>query len=166
MRLGENMTKQEFLEELKSALSGVVSSEVMMDSYRYYSNYIEEEIRNGKTEKQVLDELGKPTLIARSIIAANTRDRSADEEYTEDGRTRKVKRKEHKAEKEKREQKEFHFEFNAWYAKIIYAVVLFLLIMLVFCIIKGLLWIFITFGMPILIILGIIYLLMYFTKSK
>lgn len=158
------MTKQDFLEELKSTLSGVVSSEVLMDSYRYYSNYIEEEIRNGKTEEQVLEMLGKPTLIARSIIAANSKDRFADEEYTEDGKTRKVKRKEYAKDNKERAKKEFKFNFRAWYAKLLYGLIIFLLIALVFCIIKGLVWIFVTFGLPILIILGIVYLLMYFAK--
>lgn len=158
------MTKQDFLEELKSALSGVVSSEVLMDSYRYYSNYIEEEMRTGKTEDEVLEMLGKPTLIARSIIAANSKERIADEEYTEDGRTRKVKRKEYAKESENKQHKEFKFNFRAWYAKLLYGLMIVLLIALVFCIIKGLFWIFVTFGLPILIILGIVYLLMYFAK--
>ena len=48
------MTKQQFLEELKQALSGEVSSEAMMDAYSYYSNYIDEQMRSGKTETQVI----------------------------------------------------------------------------------------------------------------
>jgi len=159
------MTKQEFLEELKQALSDEVSAEVMMDSYRFYANYIEDEIRNGKTEGQVLEELGSPLLIARSIIAAQSRERVADEEYTEDGRTRRVSRK--KASRQSgdtRQRKQFQFDFNSWYAKVLYIAVLILLIMLVFCIIKGLFWIFIRIGIPILLILGIIYLIMYFIQ--
>lgn len=161
------MTKIEFLEELKNALSGTVSYEVLMDSYRYYSNYIEEEMRSGKTEEQVVEQLGKPMLIARSIIAANSGERIADMEYTEDGKTKKVRRKETVQQEEAhKEKKEFHFNYTAWYAKILYGIFIFLMIALVFCIIKGLFWIFVTFGIPILIILGIVYLLMYFTKSK
>lgn len=159
------MTRQEFLEELKRALSGEVSAEVMMDSYRFYANYIEEEIRNGKTEGQVLEELGSPLLIARSIIAAQSGERVVDEEYTEDGRTRRVSRKKSSRQNgDAQHQKQFQFDFNSWYAKILYIVILILLIMLVFCIIKGLFWIFIKIGIPILIILGIIYLIMYFIQ--
>ncbi len=87
------MTKQDFLEELKNALSGEVPAEVLMDSYRYYANYIEEELRNGRREEEILEELGKPSLIARSIIAAQAGERVADVEYMEDGTTRKVRRK-------------------------------------------------------------------------
>ena len=51
------MTKQEFLDELRQSLTGEVSSEVVMDSYRYYSTYIEDEIRSGKSELQVVEEV-------------------------------------------------------------------------------------------------------------
>ena len=47
------MTKQQFLEELKKALSGEVSPEAMMDAYSYYSGYIDEQMQSGKTEEQV-----------------------------------------------------------------------------------------------------------------
>lgn len=159
------MTKQEFLEELKQALSGEVSAEVLMDSYRYYSTYIEDEMRNGKSEEQVLEELGKPSLIARSIIAAHTGARIVDEEYTEDGRTRHVSRK-RSAKQDKKSHQEYHFtfDFNSWYAKVLLIVILILLIMLAFCILKGLFWIFIKLGIPILIVLGIIYLVLYFVR--
>lgn len=158
------MTKQQFLDELKQALSGEVSPEAMMDAYSYYSNYIDEQVRNGKTEEQVTEELGKPFMIARSIIAAQTRERSADVEYTEDGRTRKVTGWENRrAEREeKREHKEFVFDMNAWYAKVLLIAFLIVLVLIVFFILRVGLWVLFTFGIPILLVLGILYLLMYF----
>lgn len=160
------MTKQEFLEELKQSLSGEVSAEVMMDSYRYYATYIEEEIRNGKIEEQVLEELGKPSLIARSIIAAQSGERAVDEEYTEDGKTRRVSKRGTSKRNKNAGQREKSFEFNvhSWYAKVLYVAILILFLMLVYCILKGLFWIFIKLGIPILLVLGIIYLIMYFTR--
>jgi hypothetical protein len=160
------MTKQEFLEELKQALSGEVTPEAMMDSYRYYDSYIDECIRKGQSEQEVTEALGRPYLIARSIIAAQTGERVADEEYTEDGRTRRVRHKEKifsdTTYTEPREKKEFTFDPGAWYAKILYALILVLLVLIVFCVLKGLVWVFVTFGIPVLIVLGIIYLIMYF----
>lgn len=166
------MTKLEFLNELKEALSGEVSPESLMDSYRYYDSYIDEQVRKGQTEEEVIENLGKPALIARSIIAAQTGARAVDEEYTEDGKTRKVRRKEQRESFDgegfsgETTSKEFHFDSGAWYAKILYVLIILLLILVVFCILKGLFWIFITFGIPILIVLGIIYLIMYFTGNK
>lgn len=161
------MTKQEFLEELKQALSGQVSSEVLMDTYRYYANYIEEEMQRGKSEEQVLNELGRPALIARSVIAAQTGDRVADVEYTEDGRTRKIYRNaEHMDKKQKREKKPktkktFVFRFDAWYARLIFALIFLLLVGIVFVVLKGLFFVFFQFGIPLLLLLGVIYLILY-----
>ncbi|MCM1157194.1 MAG: DUF1700 domain-containing protein [Bacteroidales bacterium] len=162
------MTKQEFLDELRNALSGEVSPEVMMDSYRYYDSYIEEELRKGKSESNILEELGKPSLLARSIIAAHMGEREADVEYTEDGKARNVRRKSSYSKKTAKEagtvHKEFTFDVNGWCAKILYVLIIILLIMLIFFILKFGIWIFVTFGIPILLIMGIIYLIMYFTR--
>lgn len=160
------MTRQDFLEELKNALSGEVPAEVLMDSYRYYANYIEEELRNGRTEDEILEELGKPSLIARSIIAAQTGARVADVEYMEDGTTRNVRRKGafDKNGKSNRIHKEFVFEFDSWYAKLLYIAVIVLILIILLALLKIGVWVLITFGIPVLIILGIIYLVMYFLR--
>ena len=162
------MTKQEFLSELKESLSGEVSPEALMDSYRYYDAYIDEYVSKGQSEEEVVESLGRPSLIARSIIAAQTGERMVDEEYTEDGRTRKVKRRESagrrgsfEAEKTSYEKK-FSFDPGAWYAKVLYVLIILMFLLLVFCVLRGIIWVFFTFGIPILIILGIIYLIMYF----
>ena len=157
------MTKQQFLEELKKALSGEVSPEAMMDAYSYYSGYIDEQMQSGKTEEQVIEELGKPFMIARSIIAAQGHERTADVEYTEDGRTRKVRDWENRqANREEKEVKrEFTFDMNAWYAKLLLVAILIILVLIVFFILKVGLWVLFTFGVPILIVLGILYLILY-----
>lgn len=160
------MKKQDFLEELKQALSGKVPAEAMMDAYRYYSSYVDEEIRKGKTEEKVMEELGMPSLIARSIIAAQAGERVVDEEYTEDGKTKRMSRRKTSKQTGNESKKEYHFTFNsdAWYAKVLYVAVIVLLILLVYCIIKGLFWLFVKMGIPILIVLGIIYLVLYFVQ--
>lgn len=157
------MTRQEFLEELKNALNGEVSPEVLMDTYRYYSTYIDEEIQKGKSEEEVLEELGMPGLIARSIIAAQSGERTADVEYTEDGRTKKVWRKPSSEKKESKNTtyREFVFDFNAWYAKVLFVAVLIILIFIVYFVLKLGFWFLVTFGIPILLVLGIIYLIIY-----
>ena len=114
----------------------------------------------------MLDELGKPALIARSIIAAHSGERVADVEYTEDGRTKKVKRKPSSPKKESTESvhREFVFDFNAWYAKVLFIAILVILVFIVYFILKLGFWFLITFGIPILLLLGIIYLIMYFLQ--
>lgn len=62
------MTRQEFLEELRSALEIEVSRQVLEDNVKFYDEFIRNEVRKGKTEVQVLEELGSPRLIAHTII--------------------------------------------------------------------------------------------------
>lgn len=46
----------------------------IQENMNYYEDYINEQIRNGKNEQDVLNELGSPRLIARSIIDAKGED--------------------------------------------------------------------------------------------
>lgn len=62
------MTRTEFIETLRNQLVGEVSEEEIENTIRYYQEYISEAMRQGKTEAQVLEELGSPNLIARTVI--------------------------------------------------------------------------------------------------
>lgn len=64
------MNKYEFMEQLDAALKGNVSEQERRESIQYYSDYIEEEIGKGRGEEEVLDSLGGPGAIAKSIIDA------------------------------------------------------------------------------------------------
>ena len=64
------MTKIEFLDTLRKALNGQVPPEIISENLTYYESYISDEMRRGRTETEVLDELGDPRLIARTIIDA------------------------------------------------------------------------------------------------
>lgn len=62
------MTRAMFLQELRIALQGRISQAKVNENLSYYENYIIEESRKGKTEAQVIEELGDPRLIAKTII--------------------------------------------------------------------------------------------------
>ncbi|MGN0169307.1 MAG: DUF1700 domain-containing protein [Lachnospiraceae bacterium] len=64
------MSRQEFLTELRIALQGQVSQATINDNLEYYENYIMQESRKGRTEQEVLDELGNPRLLAKTIISS------------------------------------------------------------------------------------------------
>ena len=68
------MNKQEFVDRLRMALNGRVSPGLVMDNVNYYEDYINTEIRKGRTEEEVLESLGDPRLIARTIIQTNGSD--------------------------------------------------------------------------------------------
>lgn len=65
------MDKNEFLEKLAKALAGQVPASVIEENINYYSSYISGEVQKGHSLQQVLEELGDPRLIAKSIIDAN-----------------------------------------------------------------------------------------------
>ena len=60
------MTKGEFLMTLRKKLAGEIPPQDVERNLQYYDKYITDAVRNGKTEEQVLEELGSPLLIAKS----------------------------------------------------------------------------------------------------
>lgn len=62
------MNKEEFLEILKNQLAGQMDGDEILSNLRYYSDYIDSRIGRGRTEEEVLNELGDPRLIARTLL--------------------------------------------------------------------------------------------------
>lgn len=62
------MTKAEFLEALEQKLAEEMDAESVRRNLRYYESYIDSAIRDGRSEQAVLEELGSPLLIARTIV--------------------------------------------------------------------------------------------------
>lgn len=62
------MSKTDFLEILGTQLLGQIPDGRASGHVRYYRNYIEEQIGKGRSEEEVLNELGDPRLIARTIL--------------------------------------------------------------------------------------------------
>lgn len=67
------MDRTEFLDRLQRTLAGGVNSSQVAENMRYYQEYIDTEIRKGRSEADVLSGLGDPRLLAKSIIEANKR---------------------------------------------------------------------------------------------
>ena len=65
------MDREEFIERLQRALAGGLGSGLVAENVRYYREYIDSEIRKGRSEEEVLASLGDPRLLAKSIIEAN-----------------------------------------------------------------------------------------------
>ena len=67
------MTKETFLSQLGSALSGNMDSGKVNENLRYYSEYISGEVQGGKTEEEVLQMLGDPWILARDVYKRQLR---------------------------------------------------------------------------------------------
>lgn len=65
------MNKGEFIRILRIALASQVHFDVVNENVAYYENYIDMEVKKGKTEEKVIEELGDPRLIAKTIIETN-----------------------------------------------------------------------------------------------
>lgn len=66
-----SMDRVEFTDKLQHALAGGLNSATVAENVRYYREYIDVEIRKGRSEEEVLESLGDPRLLAKSIIEAN-----------------------------------------------------------------------------------------------
>ncbi|MCQ2507839.1 MAG: DUF1700 domain-containing protein [Dorea sp.] len=62
------MSKEEFLDKLRTSLSNDFAAAEVQSQLRFYSDYINDEISGGRTEAEVLEELGDPWIIARSLV--------------------------------------------------------------------------------------------------
>ena len=75
------MNRKEFLEILRSQLAGQMQEGKAAAHIRYYEDYIQSQVRGGRSEQEVLQELGGPHLIAKTLI--DTDDGSTQEDYGE-----------------------------------------------------------------------------------
>ena len=62
------MSRREFLEILRGQLSGQMAQGKAAAHVRYYEDYIQSQVRSGRSESDVLAELGDTRLIAKTLI--------------------------------------------------------------------------------------------------
>lgn len=124
------MNKKEFLDTLREALSGSMQEGKTAAHIRYYQDYIDRQIRNGRSEKEVLDELGDPRLIAKTLLDTDgdTKAYGEYEEYSQPQKNKVCASKEHVRK----------LDLSTWYGK---ALVIFLaaLVILALLVIAGVL---------------------------
>lgn len=53
---------------MEQKLTGELDENTVAKTLRYYSEYIDSETRKGRSGEEVLEELGSPLLIARTIL--------------------------------------------------------------------------------------------------
>lgn len=62
------MSKDDFIDGLGKSLTGKVDETEYKNQMEFYSSYISKEIASGRSEEEVIKELGDPRLIAKTII--------------------------------------------------------------------------------------------------
>lgn len=147
------MTREEFLSQLRLTLQGKVSSDKVQENINYYSNYIIEETRKGKSEAEVLGMLGDPGLLAKTIIAADDAGKHPrDTVYdSEDGTTYSSKRGD-----DSNGGKMHMMKMDNWWQKLLLIMAVVMVIFLIVTIITGLVRIFAPLVVPIIVIMLVI----------
>lgn len=87
------MDRGTFIETLRRALYGKIDDFTLEDHIRYYDNYICQELEKGRSEKEILEELGDPRLIARTILDTSGARNEYMEEVLDHGETDQMDQK-------------------------------------------------------------------------
>lgn len=160
------MSKYEFLNILQVTLDGEVSQDVIDENLLYYNNYIDDEIRKGKNEIDILQLLGEPRLIAKTIIDTSSVTKSARtytySNETEDNMQENTKQKGFHASYDEHEGWDLRygkFKINSWYGKML----LIILLIVVLCVVGQIA----VAILPIIFPIVVIFLLVsYFTGNR
>lgn len=120
------MNRTEFLDTLRSQLSGQMHEGKVAAHVRYYEDYIQSQVRSGRDEQQVLDELGDPRLIARTLLDTDVDNGQLDYEeystYSDDAQNTQSSSRNH-----------VHvWRFDTWYSKLLGVVLLLIVVFLLF----------------------------------
>lgn len=145
------MNRQEFIQKLREALENDLSGRIVQDNLNYYCQYIADEIKKGRAEQEVVDELGDPWMIARTIIDTQTvqQGSEASGDYTS---------QEQSYDRPDPFKKEgFHiFGLDTWWKKLLVIVAVVAIICIVFSIITGIISLVAPVAVPILLIVIVV----------
>lgn len=175
------MSKNEFIQGLEAALSGNVPPETVRENLIYYRDYIRTELEKGRTEQDIMDELGDPRLIARTIMDTTPgAEEGAFESYHfrsffgEGSQTGSYSQGSGYGQDSSYSQNDgytqgsgsrghvHYYNLNKWYWKLLAVVVVVLFLMLLFTLITG----FLSLVIPMLPVLGLIAVIMWFVGGR
>ena len=147
------MEKKEFLEKLARALAGQVSQTVIEENLRYYETYLSDEAAKGRKMHQILEELGDPRLLAKSIIDANGGGNRMAGIYEDESRGFEGSGSDRYQEEEEFARQRFRqFQIRGFWVMVLLIVVFCLFLMLVGTIIGGIFLLIRPIILPLLII--------------
>lgn len=157
------MNRGEFLQGLQDALSGEIPPAAVQENLRYYDNYIRREVQKGRDESGVLEELGSPRLIAKTIIettpgagGGNHEPYRSYDSYQSQGPQQQYR------DEGKRRQSDIHYYYlSKWYWKLLGIILLVAVFALVITVVTGLL----SLVIPLLPVIGLVILFMWFVRG-
>lgn len=142
------MNKEEFLRVLREKLTGEMDEQQILSHIRYYDQYISDKAVNGKSEEAVIEMLGDPRLIARTLIETKEASGGSYETYGEQS----------SAQSGNTSQKKHWLDLSTWYGKAIVILIAVGIIALVVTVLSALL--------PILVVIFLISIAMHYWKKR
>jgi hypothetical protein len=165
------MNKEEFLQKLQDTLSSEVPPEIVRENLQYYSRYIRDERQKGRTEAEIMEELGDPRMIARTIIDTTPGGGGNFEEYTGSfgfgdwGYTSRQDSSTDAGSYESGTNQQtgsFHvYDLNKWYYKVLAIVILIAIMTVIIAIVSGIL----SLLIPLLPVILVVMILMWFLRG-
>ena len=139
------MRSSDFLLQLKKALENELSAAQVQDNVEYYKNYIKEEMKSGKSEQEVMDMLGDPWAIAKTILL----------EEKMSGPQESINSEEVWSDQEQKSQKIHVFGLDTWWKKAAVILGVIAIIILIISLILGILSIVLPIAIPLILVVTI-----------
>ena len=151
------MNKDEFLRRLEEALSGEVPASVIRDNLNYYADYLSQELGKGRTMDEIIEEIGEPNIVARTIIDSAEAAGETGDGYGsfEDASPRGDDRRSTYSQESYQNGSTpniHYFDLNKWYWKLLLLVVVGLFMFLVITVLCGIFALLMRFAGPLILI--------------
>lgn len=134
----------EFLSKLREALEMDLSSSKVEEQVRFYRQYINEEIGKGRTEAEVMEELGDPWVIARNILSTEEMEEKGEYVYEEPSKSYEREQAAHAGIN--------IYPIDSWWKKALIILTVFGILSLIFAILSGILRLIAPIAVPIILI--------------
>ena len=150
------MNRGDFIKQLEEALVGEVHPSIINENLSYYNNYILEETKKGKTEAEVLDSLGDPWVIGKTII--QTQGSGGDFGVPEDYMESNVEYYSDPTKEDYRRNRQpymkvHHFGLNSWKLKLAIIAAVVLVVGIVIALVVGVLYLLTPILVPLIVLL-------------
>lgn len=142
------MTRDEFLRQLQEALENDLQGSIVQENVDYYNQYISEEVRKGVAEQDVIDTLGDPWILAKTVIGSESETKYSNNIYeAEESHSKHNKQNEQSAVP----NKAYIFGLDTWWKKLLAVLAIVGILIFVLVIVGGLLWLFLPILIPIIV---------------
>lgn len=141
------MDRKDFLEGLRGYLEPEVSAQVVQENMYYYERYITEEVVKGRREEEIVEELGDPWILAKTIIDMEEAKETSDTSYEANN------------ENVYNEVSHKKVQFQTFWRKLLFVLGIMGVIFMIFLVITGLIRLFIPILFPVMLVVMVYRLL-------